>query len=57
MFKFNDLKLTLGMVLEFYTSVIDKLKIVATGFWRLTPTLVEFTGEKLVGDLFVPHLE
>ena len=57
MFKFNNLKLTLGMVLEFYTSVINKLKIAATVFWRLTPTLVEVTGEKLVGDLFVPYLE
>ena len=47
--KFNNLGLTLGVVLEFYTSVAKRLKLKVRKFWGLIPTFVEVTGEKLVG--------
>ena len=53
-FKFNNLRLTLGMNLKFYTSVPKGLKLKVRTFWRLIPTFVEVTGEKLVGGLFGP---
>ena len=48
-FKFNNLGLTLGTNLRFYTSVAKGLKLQVRKFWRLIPTFVEVTGEKLVG--------
>ena len=50
-FKFNNLGLVLGMNLKFYTSVAKGLKLKVRKFWGLIPTLVEVTGEKLVGGL------
>ena len=50
-FKFNNLGLTLGTNLKFYTSVVKRLKLKVGEFWGLIPmfVLVEVTGEKLVG--------
>ena len=53
-FKFNNLRLALGMALEFYTSVVKGLKLKFRKFRRLILTFVEVTGEKLTGDLFDP---
>ena len=54
-FKFDNLKLALGMTLRFYTSVAKGSKLKVRKFCRLSPTFVEVTGEKLVGGAF-PHL-
>ena len=51
-FKFNNLGLAIGTKLKFYTSLSKGLKLKIRKFWGLTPTFVEVTGEKLVGDLF-----
>ena len=48
-FKFNDLGLALGTNLKFYNSVAKGSKLKVRKFWRLIPTFVEVTGEKLVG--------
>ena len=48
-FKFNNLGVTLGMNLKFYTSVAKALKLKVKKFCGLAPTFVEVTGEKLVG--------
>ena len=48
-FKFNNLGLALGTNLKFYASVAKGLKLKLRKFWRLIPTFVEVTGEKLVG--------
>ena len=48
-FKFNNLGLTLGTNLKFYTSVTKGLKIKVRKFWVLIHMFVEVTGEKLVG--------
>ena len=53
-FKFNNLGLTLGTNLKFYTSVAKGLKLKVRKFWGLTRTVAEVTGKKLVGDLFCP---
>ena len=54
-FKFNNSGLALGTNLTFFTSVATGLKLKVTKFWRLNPTFVEVTGEKLVGGtLFIP---
>ena len=53
-FKFNNLGLTLGTNLKFYTSVAKGLKLKARKFWGLIPMFVEITGEKLVGGPFSP---
>ena len=57
-FKFNNLRLALGMALKFYTSVTKGLKLrKVRNFGRLTPTFAEVTGKKLVGGrLFAPSL-
>ena len=47
-FKFNNLGLTLGMNLTFYSSVAKGLKLKVRKFWRLIPTFVEVAGEKLL---------
>ena len=57
MFKFNNLGLELGMALKFYTSVPKLLKLKVRKFCGLIPTFLEVAGEKLVGDIFVPHPE
>ena len=53
-FKFNNLRLTLGTNLKFYTSVAKGLKLKVRKFWGLIPTFIEVTGEKLVGGPFCP---
>ena len=53
-FKFNNLGLTLGTNLKFYTSLSKGLKLKVRKFWGLIPTFVEVTGEKLVGEAFLP---
>ena len=42
---FNNLKLTLGMISNFYTSVAKELKLKAGMFGKLIPTFVELAGE------------
>ena len=54
-FKFNNLGLALGMVLKFYTSVAKWLNIKPEGFWKLIPTFVEVTEEKLVRGIIFDH--
>ena len=44
------------MALKFYTGVAKGLKLKIRKIWRLIPTFVEVTGEKLVGG-FLPHPE
>ena len=46
-FKFNNLGLTLGTNLKFYTSLSKGLKLKVSKFWGLILTFVEVTGEKL----------
>ena len=53
-FKFNILGLTLGMTLTFYKGVAKGLKLKGRKFWRLIPTFVEVTREKLVEEPFCP---
>ena len=48
--KFNNFGLALGTTLKFYTSVKKGLKLKVRKFWRLIPTFVEGTGEKLVEE-------
>ena len=52
-FKFNNLGLALGTNLKFYTSLSKGLKLKVRKFWRLIPTIVEVTEEKLVLKLKV----
>ena len=52
-FKFDNLGLALGKNLKLYISVAKGLKLKVIKFWGLTPTFVDVTGEKLVGD-FLP---
>ena len=40
------------MALKFYNGVAKGFKLKARKFYRLIPTFVEDTGEKLVGSLF-----
>ena len=57
-FKFNNLGLTLGTNLKFYTIVAKGLKLKVRNFWGLVTTFVEVTGEKLMWGLFAtPHSE
>ena len=51
---FNNLRLALGMILKFYTSVSKGLILTVRKFCGLIPTFVEVTGERLVGGLFAP---
>ena len=50
-FKFNNLRLALGMAFKFYKSVAKGLRLKVKKFGGLIPTFVEVTGEKLVGGL------
>ena len=50
---FNNLGLTLGTNLKFYTSAAKELKLKVKRFWWLIPTFVEVTGEKLVDGAFL----
>ena len=56
-FKFNNLGLTLGTNLKFYTSLSKGLKLKVRKFSGLTRTFIEVTGEKLDkrGRLFGPN--
>ena len=49
-----NLGLALGMALKFYTGVGKGLKLKIRKIWRLIPTFVEVTGEKLVGGFLPP---
>ena len=40
------------MALKFYNGVAKGFKLKVRKFYRLIPTFVEVTGEKLVGSLF-----
>ena len=53
-FKFNNLRLAIGMAMKFYTSVAKELKLKVRKFWWLILTFVEVTWEKLVGGF--PHI-
>ena len=54
-FKLNNLRLALGTNAKFYTSMEKGLKLKVRKFWRLTPTFVEVTREKLGrGGIFAP---
>ena len=53
-FKLSNLRLALDMALKFYTSLAIGLKLKVKTFWRLIPTFVEVTGERLEGGLFLP---
>ena len=44
--------LALGLNLKFYTSVAKGLELKVRKFLELIPTIVEVTGEKLVGGPF-----
>ena len=48
--------LTLDVALNFYTSVAKGLKLKVKEFYRLIPTFVEVTGEKLVGGGGLPPI-
>ena len=50
--KFNNLGLTLGMSLKFYTSVAKWLKLKVRQLLGIISTFVEIIWEKLVGGLF-----
>ena len=54
-FKFNNIRLALGMNFKFYNSVAKGLKIKIRNFFELNPTFAEVTGKKLVGGAFLPH--
>ena len=57
-FKFNNLELTLGAAVKFYTSVIKGLKPKVRKFWGVSPMFIEVTGGKLVGEHFwIPNPE
>ena len=43
-FKFNNLEAQLGMILEFYTTVIKRLKLKVRKFCGLSLMFVEVTG-------------
>ena len=52
-FKFTNLRLVLGKNVKVYISVAEGLKLKVRKFWRLTPTFVDVTEEKLVGGPFL----
>ena len=53
-FKFNNMGLTLGTDLKFYTSVAKVLKLKVRKFWGPIPIIVEVKEEKLVRGPFCP---
>ena len=56
-FKFNNLGLTLGKNLKFYTRLAKGLKLNVKKIWGLIPIFVEVTGEKLDFSPEKPHPE
>ena len=48
----NSSRLALDIALRFYTSVTKRLKLNVRKLWKLIPTFVEVTGEKLMGEAF-----
>ena len=52
--KFNNLGLALEVALKFYTSVAKEFRLKVREFCGKIPTFVEVTGEKLVGEAFLP---
>ena len=53
-FKFNSLGLALGMTMKFYSSMAKGLKLKVREFCGQSPTFVEVTGERLVGEPSIP---
>ena len=53
-FKFNNLGMSIGMSLQFYTSVAKGSKLKVREILGLILTFVEVTEEKLAGNLFAP---
>ena len=47
-FKINNLELVLGSALKFRNSEVKGFKPKVRKFWKLIPTFIEVTGEKLV---------
>ena len=54
-YKFNNVRLALGMALRFYTSLAKILKLKIRKFWGLIPTFVEVTGGKWLGGVAFLH--
>ena len=54
-FKFNNLRLALGIVLKIFASVAKELELKVRKVCGLIPKFVEVTGEKLVGRSFCSH--
>ena len=54
-FKFNNLGLALDTTLKCYTSLSKGSKLKVRKFWRLIPTFVEVTEEKLLEGIFAPQ--
>ena len=54
MLKLNNLGLALGMALEFYTSIANRLKLKVRMFLRLILMFLEVTEEKLVDEEIPP---
>ena len=50
----QQIETDLAMNLKFHASVAKGLKLKVRKFWRLMPSLVEVTGEKLKKDNFCP---
>ena len=48
-FKFNNVGLTPGMALKFYTNMVKELKLKVRKFWELIPMFVDVVREILVG--------
>ena len=55
-FKFNNLGMAPGMTFKFYISVANELRLKVKHFGGLIPTVIEVTGEKLVGGFFAPSI-
>ena len=53
-FKFNNLRLALGMGLKFYASVAKESKLKVRKFFELISMFLEVTGEKLLGSFLGP---
>ena len=57
-FKFNNLRIALGMTFTFYTSVAKRLKLKLRKFLGLIiPTFLEVTGKTGRENFWLPHLE
>ena len=52
-FKFHNLGLVLVMTLKSYTSLAKEFKLRFKNFWELSPTFVEVTRGKPIGETFL----